>query len=294
MGTLRPNTSRLRFVTPCLISLLLISLLTIAAPIDGTGEPLFYLTKPYNKLLGLEENSSSVQTKKIKNHVMESSSESNLSIPREADSAHQGRRTMVTNEGTISLIVTDSKGKEYDLTLTSAEYLENTSDIPIHIQYLETRDGSNMAVIDYSKYVEADSKISEFADAIYENAESDYDFIYEVWYIVTRSTMFSADETEEASRPISTILNGKGDCEDLTILMASILVASSYTKDWDIKMVYFDAFNAGDSATANHVALFISTNNFTTFVESTNPQLNGLAVWEKVDGWYVDIRRDSL
>src|SRR5687767_14169188 len=180
MGTLRPNTSRLWFIIPCLLSLLMISVLTIAAPIEGTGEPLFYLTKPYNKLLGLEEESSAVQTKTLKNHVMESSNESSLqelSTTREADSAHQGRRTMVTNESTISLIVTDSKGKEYDLTLTSAEYLENTSDIPIHIQYLETRDGSNMAVIDYSKYVEADYRISEFADAIYENAESDYDFI---------------------------------------------------------------------------------------------------------------------
>jgi hypothetical protein len=42
---------------------------------------------------------------------------------------------------------------------------------------------------------------------------------------------------------LETFAEAGGDCEDLTMLIASMLKASSHTADWTIKMVYFDANN---------------------------------------------------
>jgi hypothetical protein len=94
--------------------------------------------------------------------------------------------------------------------------------------------------------------------------------------------------TDRASLPFETLYRGKGDCEDLTILMASLLISAYHTKDWDIKIVYLDASNASDSTTVNHLALFVSTDKFRTLIETTNDDLN---VWIKIQGWYMKVPR---
>lgn len=195
-----------------------------------------------------------------------------------------------TVNGRISRVLGDSKGQEYHLTVAE-EDLKNIAgaNMVIQTRYLETRDGTVIAVRDYSQYVQPTSQVSRLADEIYENAGDDYEFIYEVWYIVAHSTKYAHEDVENVSFPLETLFNSRGDCEDMTILMASIVGASSYTKDWDIKIAYFDASNPDDSNAVNHVALFIQTDQFRTFVESTNPELNGLSVWNRVDGWYIDV-----
>jgi hypothetical protein len=194
-------------------------------------------------------------------------------------------------DGTISWLLEDSKGHEYHLTVAQGEYWRNTAgaNIPTQTRYLETSNGTIIAVRDYSQYVRPTAQLGQLADEIYENAGNDYQFIYEVWYMVTHTAEYAHEDVESVSLPLETLFNSRGDCEDLTILMATMLGASSYTKDWNIKVVYFDAFNPEDSNTANHVALFIQTDQFSTFVESTNSELNGLSVWKTVDGWYTDI-----
>ena len=192
-------------------------------------------------------------------------------------------------DDTISWVLFDSKGRQYYLEVTDDEYSRNVTTLvkPNNIQYLETENNEIISVRDYTKFVQA-QPFSRLADEIYENAGSDHQFIYETWYIATNATSYAKEDVEQVNSPLETLFLGKGDCEDLTILIASIMSASSYTKDWEIKIVYFDAFNPETSGTVNHVALYVDTGNESTFVESTTDS-KGLTIWNKVDGWYVDV-----
>ena len=49
-----------------------------------------------------------------------------------------------------------------------------------------------------------------------------------------------------------------GDCEDLAILIADILVSSKCTKDWTIQYVYMDADNPTSANDLNHVILYVN------------------------------------
>jgi hypothetical protein len=196
-----------------------------------------------------------------------------------------------SHEGDISWILSDSNLNNYQLVITKEEYLKNTMDVPAGIKYLETNNGSIIAVNDYVSYIQSISQFRDLADEIYMNSDNDYEFVRNVWYLVTRSVEYADEDLDTISLPLQTLLDNQGDCEDLTILMASILVSSSYTHDWTIEIVYLDAFNPDDPKTANHVALYIQTDEFSTFVESTNSDLNGLDVWRNVNGWYISIPR---
>ncbi|MGI0016232.1 MAG: hypothetical protein ACREBU_22660, partial [Nitrososphaera sp.] len=71
-------------------------------------------------------------------------------------------------------------------------------------------------------------------------------------------------------------------------LIASMLKSSAYTKDWKIQLVYFDAYNPSGSNDMNHVALYVTTSDFQTYVEST-AKVDGLDQWQSVNGWYFEL-----
>jgi len=192
-------------------------------------------------------------------------------------------------DSTISWVLLDSEGRQYYLVVTNDEYARNvvTPVKPNNIKYLETENNEVISVRDYTKFVQT-QPFSRLADEIYENAGSDHQFIYETWYVAAHATSYAKEDVEQVSFPLETLFLGKGDCEDLTILIASIMAASSHTKDWEIKIVYFDAFDPETSGTVNHVALYVDTGNESTFVESTTDS-KGLNIWNEVDGWYVDV-----
>jgi len=204
-------------------------------------------------------------------------------------SDEQTKAHMEVNNGVRSWVLFDSMGRQYRLQMTQDDYVNNVDSParPANTQYLGTESGKIISVRDYTKFVQPTS-FSKLADEIYENAGTDHQFIYEAWYVATHATSYAKEDVEQVNFPLDTLFLAKGDCEDLTILIASILTASSYTKDWDIKMVYFDAFNPESSGTVNHVALYVDTGKESTFVESTTDS-KGLNIWDKVDGWYLDV-----
>lgn len=289
MRTLSEKRNGIWFITivfTSLVSGILLSVLTAASAFETDRGLLSYIPKPYDKLLGIDADDAQ---KAIESETREADSVEVASVMSVKYGLKEDRTLMTSDEKTLSWKLLDSKRNEYHITLTQQEYVKYTSNLPIEIQYLAADGGKVMAVVDYTKYVQANNKLTQLADAIYENAASDREFLQEVSYIISQSTRYEQDMTEEASLTFETLFSGKGDCEDLIILMASIIGASSYTNDWEIQMVYFDASNSGKSETANHLALFIDTVEFSTFVESTNPELNGLTVWNKVNGWYLTV-----
>jgi len=188
----------------------------------------------------------------------------------------------------ISWTLSDSSGRQYRLDMTLSEYRSfDSAPRPAGIKNLETDSRQIIVVKDYSLFVQPEP-FSHLADQIYENSGSDYRFIYETWYVATHAATYSREDQERVNLPLETLSLGTGDCEDLTILIASVLTASAHTKGWDIKMVYFDADHPEDSGAVNHVALYVDTGKERLFVESTADS-NGLAIWDKVDGWPIDI-----
>jgi transglutaminase-like putative cysteine protease len=258
--------------------------MTASALADDTSP--FNVSNIHDKLLGQDyvvQKKIESQTESTIPIIME---QIDLKNPRGQESIRHD--APLVSHGNISWVLSDSKGNEYHLTLTSEEYRQYSRTIPSSIQNLATIDGKIMAVVDYTAYIQSNEKFAQLTDEVYRNAKSDFEFLQEIKYIVSSNTNYSPEMTDRASLPFETLYIGKGDCEDLTILMASLLISSYHTKDWDIKIVYLDAFNASDSTTVNHLALFVSTDKFTTFIETTNDDLN---VWNKIQGWYMKVPR---
>lgn len=63
--------------------------------------------------------------------------------------------------------------------------------------------------------------------------ETDYDFLYETWNIVSQLMVYSEDIGETPRYPLETFLAGGGDCEDTAILFASMIIAAPV--DWDVQ-----------------------------------------------------------
>jgi hypothetical protein len=158
---------------------------------------------------------------------------------------------------------------------------------PQDMKYLESDDGPNFSVRDYTKFIDS-GFFEKVIDDLYDNAGSDKQFLYEVWFVTSQLTTYSPDIGDDPRWALETFTEAGGDCEDLTILIASMLKASSHTNDWTIEIVYFDADSPDNPYDLNHVALFVKTDNFQTYVEST-AKVDGLHSWESVNGWHFEV-----
>ena len=126
-------------------------------------------------------------------------------------------------------------------------------------------------------------------DSIYDNSDSNENFIWEVWYVVSQLTVYDKDvnSNSEGRYSLETMVRTGGDCEDLAILIADMLKSSKHTKDWIIQLVYLDMDNPTDPINLNHVVVYVNdgTNNY--YIESTaSPS------WEYypngISGWFYD------
>jgi len=155
---------------------------------------------------------------------------------------------------------------------------------------------SDYVVRDHTKFVDT-SSLSPWMDEVLEKLTSsneqgevniDSRLIYETWYIASQLTAYSPDMGEDPRWPLETLAEGGGDCEDFAILIASMLKASSQTKDWQIQMVYFDNDHRDRPENVNHVSLFIKTDRIEMFVDrSLDPSQNENS--KSVKGWYFDV-----
>lgn len=126
-------------------------------------------------------------------------------------------------------------------------------------------------------------------DSIYDNSDSNSDFIWEVWYVVSQLTVYDKDvnPNSEGRYPLETMIRTGGDCEDLSILIADMLKSSKYTKDWIIQLVYLDADNPTNPINLNHVIVYVNdgTNNY--YIESTSSP-NWDYFPNGIVGWFYD------
>ncbi len=141
---------------------------------------------------------------------------------------------------------------------------------------------------DYRQF--SNESFTNVVDQIYDNSKSNSDFIYEVWFIVSQLTVYDDDVNpqSEGRYPIETLVRTGGDCEDLSILIADLIKSSSYTKNWEIKLVYLDIDNPKNPKKINHVAVYVNDGEYDYYIESTSSPR-----WDYypngIKGWYYEL-----
>ena len=222
---------------------------------------------------------SDVQQKAIEEYLQEVGEyfETELSKPK---------TTIVDQE--INWEVTDSKGNRYNwsMPIESYEDLVRATEPRDTLRLENTGTGEIFTVRDHTKFVR--SGFTKVIDQVYDNAGSDSNFVYEVWYIVSQLTTYSYDIGEDPRWALETLSRGGGDCEDTAILIAEMINSSEHTKNWEINLVYFDAHNPNNPKTMNHVAVHIDDGKYNYLIESTAKD-DPYAWPDGVQGWYFEI-----
>lgn len=144
--------------------------------------------------------------------------------------------------------------------------------------------GETCYVMDYRPYIESTSFSKVIPDLYYE-INDDWKFVYEVWYIVSQLTVYSADIGENPRWALETLTEGGGDCEDTAILAACMLKAAP--TNLKIKLVYMDSDNLEHPKKVNHVALYVEGKDFSTFIETTSK--TEMSPYTYVVGWYFEV-----
>ena len=154
---------------------------------------------------------------------------------------------------------------------------------------LEHSNGETFSMISLEGFVYKEA-FSDIIDDLYDNSHSDSDFIWEIWNIVSKMTVYDEDvhENSEGRYALETLTRTGGDCEDLAILIANMLYSSSHTKDWTIQYVYMDLENPEDPVEVDHVIVYVNNGTYDYFIEAT-----GSPSWDYypngVNGWYFDV-----
>jgi hypothetical protein len=129
--------------------------------------------------------------------------------------------------------------------------------------------GLDCQVTDFSAYVDS-SPFADVIPALYEDVGSDEAFIQEVWKITTQLTSYSSEIKETPRYPLETFLAGGGDCEDTSILLASMLKAAP--RNYDVALIYTDGDHPTNPKTVNHMVVYVNTGERAYYIETTEGQ----------------------
>ena len=172
----------------------------------------------------------------------------------------------------------DSKGNSYSWTMPIRTFEGYVEDNAYHT-YQQTHvnpyrlnlDGKIVTILNLDGFLQR--SFSDVIDSVYDNSYNSEDFIKEVWYIVSQMTVYDkdTDERSEGRYALETFTRTGGDCEDLTILIADMLMSSSHTKNWTFEYVIFDSDNPTNPQDINRVALYIDNGQDYYYIESTAP-----------------------
>lgn len=196
-----------------------------------------------------------------------------------------------TIKGTeVSWEFSDSKGNDYQWSMPVTTYENQIVESRYHVRDKMNLnlDGETVRVVSLDGFVK--ESFANVIDGIYDNSFDNSDFIWEVWYIVSQLSVYDEDihEYSEGRYALETLTRGGGDCEDLVILVADMLMSSEHTDDWTIQYVAMDSNNPTDPQEVNHVILYVDDGEYGHYVEATAPPS-----WEYfpegVNGWWIDV-----
>lgn len=127
------------------------------------------------------------------------------------------------------------------------------------------------------------------AQLYYEVGGDEQAFLYETWHIMGQLTGYVTDTLRETPRyPLETLLSGGGDCEDTSILFASLVKAAPV--NWDVSLFYMDGDNPVNTHDINHVIVLVETPTARHFVETTSHSVMEPYIYTGINGWKFFIR----
>ena len=145
--------------------------------------------------------------------------------------------------------------------------------------------GETYRVVNMPAFVDP-SSFKQVIPEMYSEAGSDDAFIREVWNIVTQLATYSGEINETPRYPLETFLAGGGDCEDTSILFASMIRAAPVT--WDVQLIFMDIDHPTRPQNVNHVIVYINTGSREYRIETTEDKVME-PYTEGVYGWYFKV-----
>jgi len=188
--------------------------------------------------------------------------------------------TFYDTNGQLITWTTPFAGLEYDIEYGA--YMrrlivdEEWKTVRVYTEYNDAiwiRDFSDFITPDTFEYV---------VPQLYNDSSSAYNFVYRLWYIIGQLANYASEDLETPRYSLETLLAGGGDCEDLSILLASLVQAAPV--DWYVDLVYVDSENINNPQSPDHVVVYINTGQETFIVETTSdqemlPYHNGITGW---------------
>lgn len=225
----------------------------------------------YNKVQTYLQNYNATVQQALQNY--------NNTIQHAIQVARCSPNTSITN-GTIVWTFCDSKGNQYtwNMPFTSYDY-DIKRPFSTDTISIQEPDGTIAVFPNYSEFVEP--SFSKVIDEVYDNAGSDDQFLYEVWFIVSQMTSYSQDITNSNLWPLQTFSDARGDCKDLSILVASMIRSSSHTQNWQVYLGIIDINNPSVPQHYNHMMVSVHIGNEVQLIEATAKQ-DGLHSWDSV------------
>ncbi|MEM3389433.1 MAG: hypothetical protein QXQ64_02505 [Candidatus Bathyarchaeia archaeon] len=155
-----------------------------------------------------------------------------------------------------------------------------------YITLTSSKTGEKFRVIDFRPFVLKENFVKVMSNLYRSLGNDDVAFVREVWFIVTQLTAYSSENKETPRYPLETLVGGGGDCEDMAILIASMLKAAPV--NYNVSLVYMDSSNPLNPVNINHVLVWVETpSGYKTFVDGTSKTT--MSPFKEVSGWYLEV-----
>ena len=145
-------------------------------------------------------------------------------------------------------------------------------------------DGGIFTMLDYRPYIHSD-EFTTVIPGLYQQTSGGREFVQEVFTLVSQLTVYSEDIGEVPRWPIETLTEGRGDCEDLTILFASLLEAAPHP--YKLSIVYIDSNNPTEPQYPDHVIVAVGDEDWRIFIECSSDE--GWKFYDYIKGWFFEL-----
>lgn len=202
---------------------------------------------------------------------------------------------------------------EKTISLPISQYEDTVNDyIGEYRKDIRTSDGNKITSYRFDPFVQGkftghlDMFEQDLTKPLSESYSKDKAILVNALLMSNQLLSYSKDIGQKARFADETLIRGGGDCEDMAILIADILMSLESTKHWKISFVLMDTDNPTHPEKANHVLLWVDTGDGTWLVEPTNnvssrqdvmwAVQNALERWEGkgVRGWSEEITRKNI
>ncbi|MBO3753761.1 MAG: hypothetical protein FGF53_02600 [Candidatus Brockarchaeota archaeon] len=203
--------------------------------------------------------------------------------------------TLICN-GTIQWLFKDMRGNilKWQIPIDTYRAYVNREKSKDYVK-LSFKNGTTVKVLDMRNYIEP----KFFSNVILELARgrTDEEFVREVDNVKNQIVVYGTGLGDYYRWPVETLIEGRGQCGDTTILMASMIIKGNHLMNYGMKIYiwYVDAEHISDPVNVNHALIeveFKSGNRW--IIETTANYFYNYLEHQSVSGWKYDVTYQGL